>query len=201
MTKYSNKYDSPLEILYTQYSIKLAQYLNKCKLKPNDITTLGVIFNFFALLSLFNKDFMLFFTFLILGHFCDALDGIYARLYNMESEIGYYYDHIADGLKILSLAYAFYILYYPKIDDVNMVIIYLIFLLCTIHFSIKSRLYSLEGEKVDLTLQPWIKIGAIFGKKEKLQKMAQYTKYFDESMSLIYITLVMSIIHYRIYFK
>ena len=119
----------------------------------------------------------------------------------METEFGHYYDHFADGLKLISLAYAFYVIYYPNIDNINNNLIHIIFLLFTIHFSIKNQLYVLEGKKVHKSLILWVKLGSLFGKKERLKKIIKYTRYFDESASILYITLIISCLHYRMFLK
>jgi len=198
MTKFSLEYDSPLEILYTKISKKIAPYLKDLNASPNDITTAGLLFNFCALFSLCELNYVLFLIFLFLGHMCDTLDGVYARMYNKETFFGHLYDHIADGIKVLSLAYALYTIYYRYLDNYSMGVIYFIFIMCNIHFIVKHRLYDLEGKEVDLTRMVWAKMGSFTKNKEKLRQVAKITKYFDEASSVLYITLIFSILHYRL---
>lgn len=198
MTKFSIDYDSPLEIFYTNMSKKIAPHLKNLNASPNDITTAGLMFNFCALFSLCELNFVLFLIFLFMGHMCDTLDGVYARMYNKETLFGHFYDHIADGIKVISLAYAFYTIYYRHMDNFSMGLIYFIFLMCNVHFVVKHRLYDLEGKEVDLTRLVWVKIGSFTSNTEMLRKVAKITKYFDEASSILYISLLFSILHYRL---
>ena len=201
MTKLIMKYDSILEIYFSYISIKLAPMAKKYKLLPNDITTTGLLFNLFAILSLYKLEYPLFVVFYIMGQFCDTMDGVYARLYNLETPFGHFYDHIVDSIKIGSLIYTIYIIYYRWIDIFSMGIIYIISILCIIHFSIKQKLYILNGKKVDMGLEYWAYIASFIGGKERLENIAKYTKYFDESSSMLYIIIIVGILHYRLLYS
>ena len=74
------KYNSPLENYLQKLSVKFSPFLKRYNFKPNDITTLGVMFNYTALAALSTNEFIIFILFLLLGHFCDVMDGIYARI-------------------------------------------------------------------------------------------------------------------------
>ena len=202
MTKLIMKYDSLLEVYFSYLSIKLAPIAKKYNLLPNDITTAGLLFNFFAIFSLYRLDYALFVPFYVMGQFCDTMDGVYARLYNLETSFGHFYDHIVDAVKVGSLLYTIYVIYYRWIDNFSMGIIYLISILCIIHFSIKQRLYILNDKKVDMGLESWAYMGSLIGGKERLENIAKYSKYFDESSSMLYIVIIIGIFHYRLlYFR
>ena len=70
--------------------------------------------------------------------------------------------------------------------------------MCNVHFVVKHRLYDLEGKEVDLSRLAWVKIGSFTSNKEMLKKIAKITKYFDEASSILYISLLFSILHYRL---
>ena len=74
MTKLIMKYDSILEIYFSYLSIKLAPIAKKYKLLPNDITTAGLLFNLFAILSLYRLEYPLFVAFYIMARIANLQD-------------------------------------------------------------------------------------------------------------------------------
>ena len=189
------KINSPLKNKLHSYAVKISPYFKRLHCKPNNITTLGIIFNYISLLSLYNNDFVLFLVFIVLGHFCDTIDGIYARLYNMQTDFGYYYDHLADNIKVYALVFAVYFLYGNKFGFKELALIFIISILSTTYFSAKYRLLELSGKK-DKMNKIWSKLGSLVKDEEKLIKIVYYTKYFDENYSLIYLLLILTYIHY-----
>jgi len=193
------EYNSPLENYLLRFSLKLSPYFKKYNFKPNDITTLGVMFNYTSLIALSTNEYILFIIFLLMGHFCDIMDGAYARLYHMESKFGYYYDHIADGVKIGALFYMMYMLYRNKITFFQINLILLICFISTVYFSSKARLQELNGIKHNHVNKLWSHLGKYLGDKNTLANLIKYSKYFDENFSLIYILCIISYIHFKYY--
>ena len=97
----------------------ISYFLNKKIefLKPNHITTFGIILNASALMNLLNYKFIIFILLFFMAYFCDILDGVYAREFNMETEVGKKYDKIADWLKLISTYIIFSTLYKNKITS------------------------------------------------------------------------------------
>ena len=50
-------------------------------------------------------------------------------------------------------------------------------------------------------LEYWAYIASFIGGKERLENIAKYTKYFDESSSMLYIIIIVGILHYRLLYS
>jgi archaetidylinositol phosphate synthase len=78
-----------------------ATWLHNIGLKPNHLTILGIVFaclsSVFYILTQNNKFFLLIaIVFLLLSGFCDAIDGILARLYKQTTQLGGFLDSLLD---------------------------------------------------------------------------------------------------------
>ena len=172
---------------------------NNVKIKPNDITTVGLLLNAVALVNLLHNEFILFIIFFIMSYFCDILDGKYAKKYNMETPFGKYYDRIADWIKVMSVYFGFSCLYKNKIGLTECLLVGIILIMCNIHFSIKKNVekqFNIKDEKSNIFVEYWIKYVNIF-KDLDLISIGKYTKYFDESLTIFYLVIIMSYIHYK----
>lgn len=178
--------------------LKLANYLSpkikKYNFKPNDITTYGILLNAFALINLLNNEFQVFILLFFTAYFCDILDGYYARKYDLVTINGEKYDRFADWIKLLSTYIIFTQIYQKKINYKIIGFTILIFTLCNIHFTIKKSLENKEDENKCIKI--WSKCVSWIS-KEKLEKISVYTRQFDESMTILFLILIMIYIHYK----
>jgi len=178
--------------------INLSKYVSpkikKYNFKPNDITSYGILLNAFALINLLNQEFLIFVLLFFTAYFCDILDGHYARTYNMETKYGVYYDRMADWIKLVSTYLVFTHIYQKKINYKIIGITILVFTLCNIHFTVKKALENNDEENICVKI--WSKCVSWIS-KEKLEKISNYTRYFDETMTIVYLILIMSYIHYK----
>ena len=176
--------------------VNIAKYLSpkikKYNFTPNDITTYGILLNAFALINLLNQEFLVFIALFFTGYFCDILDGIYARTYNIGTKNGVIYDRVADWIKLLSTYLVFTHKYKKKINYKIIGFTILIFTLCNIHFTIKK---ALENGDDNICVKVWSKCVSWIS-KEKLEKISLYTRQFDESMTILFLILIMCYIHY-----
>jgi archaetidylinositol phosphate synthase len=172
-------------------------YINKLNLKPNDITTLGILFNGLGLINLLNNEFVIFILLFISGYYCDILDGLYARKYNLETELGKKYDNIADWIKLSSTYLLFNCIHKNKITCYNKLFVVLILILCNLHFVLKYINKNLDKET---KLSSFIKKYISGFKKLKINSLEKYTyitRFFDETMIIVYLILLMAYIHYK----
>ena len=66
------------------------------KIIPSFFTLLNLIFGCIAISFVFTNQFLLVFIFMLLGIFCDFLDGFFARILNSETDFGVQLDSMAD---------------------------------------------------------------------------------------------------------
>lgn len=65
---------------------------------PNLFTTGNILLGFLAILSVMQENYALSSLLIIMGAFCDGLDGKVARLTKTTSDFGIQYDSLADGI-------------------------------------------------------------------------------------------------------
>ena len=139
-----------------------------------------------------------------MAYFCDILDGIYAREFNMETEIGKKYDKIADWLKLISTYLVFSTLYKNKITQPITIIIILVLIMCNIHFIVRYNLKIIdksnnlidEPKFDDKCIKMWTRCLNFLDKKH-LDYISIFTRYFDETMVILFIICMMVYIHYK----
>ena len=189
--------DSPIENLFSRLSYKIAPKLYELTdTEPNNITTVGLIANVFAVISLKEGSILSCIIFALIGQYMDNLDGYYARKFNKESLFGKIYDHLADNIKLLCLVLTFYFIYEPKISDLVINIFILLTIISNINFSIKIRLKKLNKKSYDVQLEPWNQFGKLLGNKSSLIFYSKFTRFFDDTSIFIYFLITLLFIHY-----
>ena len=88
-----------LKCLYI-LSFPLAKTLAKYKFNPNTITTISNMLVICSIYFLFIKNVIFFIILWIAAEIFDICDGTVARINNMASESGAFYDHFSDQIKI-----------------------------------------------------------------------------------------------------
>lgn len=191
---------SPIENIFTSISDKLSDKIYNLPLnrppEPNNITTLGLLAALFSIFTLREGKIILCVLFALFGQYLDNLDGYYARKYKLDTKFGYYYDRIADNIKILGLIFVFYILYETKINIIHILIFIALSLLGNLNFALRIRLKELNNEKYHYHLKPWNYLGKLFGSKENIIKLTKFTRYFDETSIFIYYLFAIVYFHY-----
>ena len=95
--------------LYNTSLKKIIDILNKLKIKPNQLTTFGLLFGILAAFFIYKRFFIISVIFIILSTFCDMFDGWLARATKQETKFGKIYDVAMDkyveGFIGLSLAF------------------------------------------------------------------------------------------------
>ena len=192
---------SPIENIFSKISEKISPYVYNFTFTnkpphPNNITTIGLISNIFAIIELKNGNILSCILYAIIGQYFDNLDGHYAKKYNLESTIGHYYDHLADNVKILGLIFVFYLIYGNKVEIYHMNIFIIIAILGNINFALRIRLKNLNKEKYEFYLEPWNILGKLFGNKEQIIKITKLTRHFDDTSIFIYYLISIIYFHY-----
>lgn len=94
--KISRQYEAVVDNFLIDGCEPVATKLHDFSFTPNMITTIGLVFGVFAVISLYEKRYVLSVILLWIAYWFDCLDGYYARKYNMETQLGDYYDHFRD---------------------------------------------------------------------------------------------------------
>ena len=182
-------------------SFKINPFFRYFNFTQYDIITLGLFLNGVSLIYLLNNNFSLFILFLLLGHFCNILNILYVKQFNIPTKYGNNYDNLANWFKILMLLQVFYQVYKKRIDDslykkynIIFCIAIVILILCNIHYSIKNCIRKKIGKKIDYYTALWVKPICNLNLKTLL-KYCQFTKNFDENTTFIYLVLIMFYIH------
>lgn len=185
--------DSNLKIYLKSKAIKLSEYFNTHYkfIRPNYITTFGILLNASALMNLLTNHFIVFLLLFFTGYFCDILDGTYAKKYNYETKFGQFYDRFADWLRLISVYIIFTGLYKNKINSLSIGIVISIFMLCNLNYMLKNI-----DKKDNKCIEIWKKCIKKID-KDSIYYYSNFTKFFDESMVIIYLMIVMTYIYYK----
>jgi archaetidylinositol phosphate synthase len=82
----------------------LTPLARRSPLSPNAITAIALILNLIAAGLLYSRYFLVAIVFIALGGFCDALDGIVARVRDKSTRFGDFLDHVGDRISDSAIA-------------------------------------------------------------------------------------------------
>ncbi len=91
--------ENPIDVLIIKCCIKVNKRLDKNKITPNQLTTIGLIAGLISGILVLKKYFFIGGIFFLISYFFDCLDGNFARMYNKCTRFGDLYDHIVDLIK------------------------------------------------------------------------------------------------------
>jgi phosphatidylglycerophosphate synthase len=128
MAKINPIYENPVDnFIVFELCDPISDFLNSKNIKPNMVTTIGLISSLFGAYFLYEKKIYLFMFFYLFAYYCDCLDGYIARKYRKQTKFGDYYDHVTDiiqmALIFLILIYRYNIFQYKNISIVTLIII------------------------------------------------------------------------------
>lgn len=169
-------------------SKKLSNKLNKHfpDLKPELFTTASLVLNACALLNLLTNNYVVFIFLFVTAYYSNYLSKIYGELFGLSTNLTIYYYNLATWVQIISFYSIFTKFYKYKISNNIIVLVAVILLLCNINFLINEKSEYL----------PFINKNII--NTNKVNKLQQITKYFDESLSFVYILIITTYLYYKI---
>ena len=97
------KYDDPLDIFFKKYIDKLIIPCKKLGFTPNMITTISFLFGLLCCYLYYKQYYIIASICYLLFYFFDVMDGYYARIYEMYSTFGSYYDVITNIFVVILL--------------------------------------------------------------------------------------------------
>jgi phosphatidylglycerophosphate synthase len=145
-------YDDPLDLFYKKYIDIINPYFKQLGFTPNGITTISFFFGLLACYFFYKQLYLLSGISYMISYFFDTMDGYYARIYNMKSKFGSYYDFISDQIVTITLIYlVLYNFYFSKIK-INIKIFIIIFVLILIciniyHMSCQEKYTKITNEE------------------------------------------------------
>jgi len=184
--------DSFLTKCLKSKSTIISDYLNKkiLFLKAYHIITASLVFHACALMNLFNYDYPVFVFLFFTGYFCTILAKIYADKYNNFEYIEYYHN-VSQWIIIISLYSVFTGLYKHKITNNIIIIVILLLLLCNINYLLYN--YNNDTKCIEL----WSNCLKKINNKYNVIYLQHFTKYFDDSLIIIYLIIIMTYLYYK----
>lgn len=192
-TKDGNKlpeyYDDPVDLFYKKYIKIINPYFYKLGFTPNFITTLSLFFGLLTCYLYYKQYYILSGIFYIISYFFDVMDGYYARLYDMKSKFGSYYDIISDLLIIIIL---FILLVSNKnIKKYKINVKLFIIILLVIFSIISSYNMSCQEKYVKMHKNKYLSEALTsFSLQCKDFRIMKYTKYFGTGIGALLISLI-----------
>lgn len=175
---------SNLTLKFRNQVRKLLPIIKKLDLKKTTITTLGILFNVFALYNLFINEFWMFIMLLVTSYVVDTLNDINANSY---TEFEKHYYRISEWIKFIAVSFCIYTRYFKKINLSILLLVLLLSQLNYLHYSIQKIIKNKENI--------WSKMFKNYS-KDQLFELLNKTRNFDETMVIMYYILIIIYIHY-----
>ena len=201
--------DSHLTVLFEKYANKI---LNNIKIKHYNITTLSIILNACGLINLLYNEFILFILLFFSSYNLNILYDEFNKKYNKETQITAYYNRVGEWLVLFTTFVIFISLYQKKISQNILIIFILICIIYLIHYIIdltvknysnysNSENINSINDMYDNSSELKRNISKFLVKndisKNNLEELTKITKYFDKTMIIVYIILLMTYLHYK----
>jgi len=106
--KLPHYYDDPVDIFYKKYIDIINPHFKAAGMTPNMITTISLAFGLLACYLYYKSYYISAALACVVSYFFDTMDGYFARIYDMGSVFGSYYDSISDNAVGLLLLFLFY---------------------------------------------------------------------------------------------
>jgi phosphatidylglycerophosphate synthase len=106
--KLPDYYDDPVDIFYKKYIDIINPHFKEAGITPNMITTISLVFGLLACYLYYKSYYVSAGLSYIVSYFFDTMDGYFARIYDMGSVFGSYYDSVSDNVVALLLVILFY---------------------------------------------------------------------------------------------
>lgn len=193
MRKIPAEIENPIDNLVYKVVEFVAPYFHKFGITPNMITTMSTICGFSSAYLIYKHQFLLSAGLFMFAYIFDCLDGYVARMYNMVTKFGDYYDHVTDMLKFIAYSIALAVVNLKLFLMFVPIIIYLLFL-CGIHITYQEYFYDTQDASDTLGL-----LRMIFKRPKNVLSELKYTRYFG--LGTINLLCVLIILVYGSFYK
>lgn len=106
--KLPHYYDDPVDLFYKKYIDIINPHFKNAGMTPNMITSISLAFGLLACYLYYKSCYISAALAYIVSYFFDTMDGYFARIYDMGSVFGSYYDSISDNAVALLLLFLLY---------------------------------------------------------------------------------------------
>ena len=172
-------------------------YFKKLNASQYDLILMGLLFNIISLNFLLRNDFILFVLFFYLSHYFNLLNVLYAKKYNIQTKYANNYNKISNWIKLYLTGLVFYYKYEKKINFKEIFITLVILILCNLNYSLKMCIKKENNIKIDHILEIYVKPICNSFSSETIKKMYNNTIYFDENLTIFYISLILTYIYLK----
>lgn len=184
--------EDPLSQIFYDVSDVISPGLRSINITPNFITTVRFLMMIGAFPYFFcNKMYNMAAIVYMISYFFDCLDGHLSRKYNLDTEFGDYYDHIADAISFL-LAMYFIAVTLSNDNKWIMVLIIFVAMLSIVQISCQERYLKFVGSHKDsytLSLFSCMCSESVID-DDDIEKTMEMTKLFGIGTFQIFITVL-----------
>jgi|688.fasta_scaffold516828_2 phosphatidylglycerophosphate synthase len=142
-------YDDPIDLFYKRYIDIINPHFKDAGMTPNMITTISLAFGLLTCYLYYKSYYISAGLAYIVSYFFDTMDGYFARIYDMGSVFGSYYDSISDNAVALLLLILFY--KNPNVSGQAKIAIFLILIIygfgTAYHMSCQEKYVKQTNEK------------------------------------------------------
>ncbi len=184
--------EDPLSQLFYDMSDLISPYLYNLGITPNMITFQRFALIIFVFTYMFcNKMYKSAALVYIYAYFCDCLDGHMSRKYEMETQFGDYFDHMADILTVLISLYLIAKTINKKYYWVLFIVL-IVLLISLIQISCQERYLEIAGMNIDSKSLKIIKCLCPQSviPNQNIEKTMEITKFFGAGTYQLFITLL-----------
>jgi phosphatidylglycerophosphate synthase len=188
--KLPDYYDDPVDIFYKKYIDIINPHFKEAGMTPNMITTISFVFGLLACYLYYKSYYISAALSYIVSYFFDTMDGYFARIYDMGSVFGSYYDSVSDNVVALLLLFLFY-----KNLKISVHVKLTIILVLAIYGFGTVYQMSCQEKYVKKTNEKHVSKGLAFLDKVKCSDFEnmRYTRFFGSGVSTLVIAILMGL--------
>jgi hypothetical protein len=194
--------DSNLTKFLQNKSKKILNYTNKYKISTQNIIVYSVILNAFAVLNLLNKDIYVFILLFITAFYLQIVAKVNKQTKNDTTRLVRFFGRFSIWIMLTTTLYAMYKTYVNYLNAPILIVFIIIAMLCNINYSLKmlTKIEHNDLEERDdantYVIKKWASMFN-FIDKDKRDHFKSITKFFDETMMIIYFVIAVIYLEYR----
>ena len=183
-------------------SEKLLFYFNKYNFSTDKIILYSALLNAFAVLNLLNNQFFVFVLLFLSAYFFQHLAKINKMKRNDTSRMSRFLGRFAIWLMVFTVFYAVYNIYNPYFTATFLLVMLFISVMCNINYSLKTltklddKEFENRGDIKSYVVKKWSQMFSYMSKEDR-DKTLNITKYFDESMFIVYFLIYIIYLEYQ----
>ena len=183
-------------------SQNILNYTNKYKISTQNIIVYSVILNAFAVLNLLNRDIYVFVLLFITAFYLQIVAKVNKKLKNDTTRLVRFFGRVSIWIMLTTTLYAVYKTYFNYLNVPILTVFIIIAILCNINYSLKilTKIENNELEERDdantYLIKKWSSMFN-FIDKDKRVHFKSITKFFDETMMIVYFIIAVIYLEYR----